>query len=164
MNGVDYPTWTRFIGKNMSPLMLPESKRLVLKMVKKNKAIKNTDRSWQREGILWKYSRPIDACARAAFTCSATGLEKLQPILSLITRFPLQGTLRVYTLLRSHWFLVPFSLILICHRTNLDFSFTIKQFSFECWELRGIALCLLISLCDWSRKLAPLSQPIRCKT
>ena len=43
-------------------------------------------------------------------------------------------------------------------------QFTIGQFSSECLiRLSRIVLVLLNSLCDWSNKFAPPSQPIRFK-
>ena len=86
-----------------------------------------------KRGTLVKIISPYRRMCKSGLylLCDMSGKTSANPFVNhAISR--LQGTLRVYTLLRSHWFLVPFSLILICHRTNLDFSFTIKQFSFEC--------------------------------
>ena len=41
-------------------------------------------------------------------------------------------------------------------------SQSIFQLSVE--SILGLNWCCLTSLCDWPRKLTPLSQPIRCKT
>ena len=43
-------------------------------------------------------------------------------------------------------------------------SVRIEKFSNKCWKKSRIELVLLMSLCDWSRKLMSLYQPIRFKT
>ena len=45
-----------------------------------------------------------------------------------------------------------------------DLIVSIELFSIVCQKKSGIALVFFISICDWSRKLVPLFQPIRCKT
>ena len=45
-----------------------------------------------------------------------------------------------------------------------DLIVLIELFSIDCKKKSEIAVVFFISICDWSRKLVPLFQPIRCKT
>ena len=39
-----------------------------------------------------------------------------------------------------------------------------EQFSIECWNNPGLLWFRYVLPCDWSRKLVPISRPIKCKT
>lgn len=49
----------------------------------------------------------------------------------------------------------------VCTVSELYYVFIIGEFSNECRKLSEIALTSFTTLCDWSKYLAPLSQPIR---
>lgn len=49
----------------------------------------------------------------------------------------------------------------VCMISELYYVFIIGEFSNECCKLSEIALTCFTTLCDWSKYLAPLCQPIR---